>query len=152
MRVALREAIRELYGRRCGYCGTSEDEIGARLTIDHFQPRVRGGRDEEDNLVYCCHACNEFKGDWWSEENPRLLHPRNDDLSIHFIETIQHILVPLTDQGRQYIEVLNLNRPEVIAHRRRNFREAERESGIGELLRRFDTLEMEIRRLRESIE
>jgi 5-methylcytosine-specific restriction endonuclease McrA len=59
-----RDRIRERYGFRCGYCGVHEDEVGALLTLDHFHPRARGGSDTEDNLVYCCHACNEYKGDW----------------------------------------------------------------------------------------
>ena len=102
--------------------------------------------------MYCCHACNEFKGDWWEDGDQQLLHPQNDNLSLHFVESIQNILVPLTDRGRQYIATLNLNRPELVVRRRRNFREADRESAVAELLRRFDTLELEIRRLRESIE
>jgi len=32
-----REELRRLYQFRCGYCGTSEVDVGAALTIDHFQ-------------------------------------------------------------------------------------------------------------------
>jgi 5-methylcytosine-specific restriction endonuclease McrA len=62
MRSNLREELRRLYQFRCGYCGTSEVDAGSELTIDHFQPRSRGGsEDDPANWVYCCHACNEFK-------------------------------------------------------------------------------------------
>ena len=52
-----------IYGRdefRCVYCGLQfpEDE----LTLDHVQPRVRGGDRSEGNLVTACGACNARKG------------------------------------------------------------------------------------------
>ena len=50
---------------RCGYCGVEEAEVGAELTVDHFQPRAQNGTDNAANLVYCCNACNQFKGDYW---------------------------------------------------------------------------------------
>ncbi len=45
---------------RCVYCGEqfAEDE----LTLDHVQPRVRGGDRSEGNLVSACKACNTLKG------------------------------------------------------------------------------------------
>ncbi len=60
-----RTALRRRYQFRCGYCGTSETATGAELTVDHFQPRSHGGPEEPENWVYRCHACNEFKGDFW---------------------------------------------------------------------------------------
>ena len=52
-----------IYGRddyRCVYCGLQfpEDE----LTLDHVQPRVRGGDRSEGNLVSACRGCNTLKG------------------------------------------------------------------------------------------
>jgi 5-methylcytosine-specific restriction endonuclease McrA len=52
-----------IYGRdeyRCVYCGLQfpEDE----LTLDHVQPRVRGGDRSEGNLVTACGGCNTLKG------------------------------------------------------------------------------------------
>lgn len=43
-------------GRRCGYCGK------AASTVDHIQPRSRGGADSWENLVACCLRCNNVKG------------------------------------------------------------------------------------------
>ncbi len=34
----------------------------AELTLDHVQPRVRGGDRSEGNLVTACKACNTLKG------------------------------------------------------------------------------------------
>ena len=47
-------------GRRCVYCG--ETFASAELTVDHVQPRVRGGDRSGGNLVTACGACNVAKG------------------------------------------------------------------------------------------
>lgn len=44
-------------GHRCAYCGK------AATTIDHVQPRSRGGVDSWENLVACCLRCNGAKAD-----------------------------------------------------------------------------------------
>lgn len=49
-------------GQRCAYCG-----VGA-TTIDHVQPRSRGGADSWENLVACCLRCNNLKGDRTPQE------------------------------------------------------------------------------------
>ncbi|MBC7798099.1 MAG: HNH endonuclease, partial [Pyrinomonadaceae bacterium] len=52
------------------------------MTVDHFLPRSLGGDDSLDNLIYCCHACNEFKGDYWQPNSPRrILHPLRDAIA-----------------------------------------------------------------------
>jgi 5-methylcytosine-specific restriction endonuclease McrA len=47
---------------RCAYCGK------AASTIDHVQPRSRGGKDTWENLVACCLRCNNVKGDRTPQE------------------------------------------------------------------------------------
>ncbi len=42
---------------RCGYCGGKAD------TIDHVQPRSRGGGHSWENCVACCASCNHRKAD-----------------------------------------------------------------------------------------
>ena len=45
---------------RCVYCGERfEPEL---LTVDHVQPRMRGGDRSGGNLVTACGACNAKKG------------------------------------------------------------------------------------------
>ncbi len=44
------------------YCGK------AASTIDHVLPRSRGGKDTWENLVACCLACNNIKGDRTPQE------------------------------------------------------------------------------------
>ena len=50
----------ELHGYRCVYCGEEQD--AAELTVDHVEPRVKGGDHSRGNLVACCRACNAEKG------------------------------------------------------------------------------------------
>lgn len=51
----------------CYYCGRplTEMKMGyfSNKSIDHFIPRSKGGRGFNDNLVICCRACNDLKGD-----------------------------------------------------------------------------------------
>jgi hypothetical protein len=94
--------------------------VGAGLTVDHFQPRAHGGSDEPDNWVYCCHACNEYKGDYWQPDNPkRILHPLHDDLTAHVAERDDGTLAGLTASGAFHIQRLRLNRERLVANRRR---------------------------------
>ena len=58
---------------RCAYCSKSAN------TIDHVQPKSRGGKDTWENLVACCLKCNNTKGDrtlseigWTLNSTPRM--------------------------------------------------------------------------------
>lgn len=67
-------------GMRCMYCGvvaTTAEE----LTVDHVQPRVKGGDASDGNLVACCRRCNQRKGGEaaWS------FLARHPDLRAHFL-------------------------------------------------------------------
>jgi hypothetical protein len=71
-----------------------------------------------ENLVYCCHACNEYKGDLYQPDSvERILHPLRDTPSQHILERDDGTLHPLTLTGAFHIEQLHLNRPTLIAHR-----------------------------------
>lgn len=53
----------EIFARdafRCVYCG--ETFAADALSIDHVQPRVRGGDRSDGNLVTACRGCNTLKG------------------------------------------------------------------------------------------
>lgn len=56
----IRHRIFERDEFRCVYCG--EQFPAEELTVDHVQPRVRGGDRSEGNLVTACGACNNLKG------------------------------------------------------------------------------------------
>jgi hypothetical protein len=55
-----REGIFARDGWRCVYCG----DIFAfeELTLDHVEPRMRGGDQSAGNLVTACRSCNTRKG------------------------------------------------------------------------------------------
>jgi hypothetical protein len=58
--AALRDRVLSRDGYRCVYCGIVFPP--AQLTLDHVQPRMRGGDGSEGNLVAACRACNTRKG------------------------------------------------------------------------------------------
>lgn len=128
-----RDQLRETYAFRCGYCGTTEASAGAELTVDHFRPRSRHGSDDADNLVYCCHACNEFKGDFWNPDGERrILHPLRDDMTFH--------------------ERLRLNRPALVAQRLRLHEQAALRQELHTTQERVRRMEAEIDRLWQILE
>lgn len=113
-----REALRERFGFACGYCGVSEVEVGSELTVDHFHPQSQNGADDESNWIYCCFACNTFKGAYWplGETQLALLKPHDDDFSLHLGER-DGVLIGLSPRGEWHIEQLHLNRAPLVAHR-----------------------------------
>lgn len=63
-----RKHIKESWENKCAYCG-SEDN----LTLDHIIPRSKGGEDSTNNVICCCHSCNQSKGhnsweEWYSSQ------------------------------------------------------------------------------------
>jgi hypothetical protein len=58
---SLRFTILKRDGYRCQLCGASASK-GARLEVDHKQPRARGGSDDPENLWTLCFDCNRGKG------------------------------------------------------------------------------------------
>lgn len=123
---------------QCGYCLLSEEDTGSELTFDHFQPQSSGGSDEADNLVYACHACNEFKGECWGDtEETRLLHPLRDEVNLHIREETDRTLIGITPPGQRYISQLQLNRFPLVLHRKSQLRDAQ-------TARRLDAIEARV--------
>ena len=50
------ERLKMTLPQACCYCGSREN-----LTLDHLIPRIKGGPDEADNLVWACRTCNSSK-------------------------------------------------------------------------------------------
>jgi hypothetical protein len=143
MRDDDRNSLRSRFHFRCGYCGVHEHDVGAELTVDHFQPCSREGAEGPENWVYCCHACNEFKGAYWQPDSPyRILHPHRDDLASHLIEEANGRLRALTDTGAFHIGRLHLNREPLVENRRERRRQ--------EALRQAEAMERE--RLKKLLE
>lgn len=55
-----RDAVFARDGYRCVYCGA--EGTADTLSVDHVQPRVRGGDHSAGNVVTACGPCNARKG------------------------------------------------------------------------------------------
>jgi len=51
------EKIKIQSGQICNYCGSSE-----KLALDHIFPKIYGGKDDAENLIFACRNCNSSKG------------------------------------------------------------------------------------------
>lgn len=80
-----RERIFRRDDYRCVYCGGSFPV--AELTLDHVEPRVKGGDRSEGNLVTCCRQCNTAKGG----EPAWAYLARDPELRTGFLERAQDI-------------------------------------------------------------
>lgn len=116
----LRERIRQRANLACEYCGVTEADTGGLLTLDHFQPQVHGGDDGAENLLYCCHACNSYKADYWPTQptDIGLWNPRREPREVHMLALADGTLHPITATGAWSVRRLRLNRPPLVAYRR----------------------------------
>jgi hypothetical protein len=123
----IRRQVRERANFACEFCGVTETDTGSQLTIDHYQPTVKGGDDSFENLIYCCIRCNQYKLDYWPihSEDLALWNPRTETFSKHFFEVDDGTLHPLTSTGAFTLRRLRLNRPPLVAYRLRNRQQAE---------------------------
>ena len=151
IRAKVKRLVRSIYVMRCGYCGLSEADIGAELTFDYFQPRSVGGSYEADNTVYACHACNEFKGEYWGDtDDTRLLHPLRDDLKIHIRQEPDGTLTGITPAGERYIDQLQLNRLPLVLHRQSQLRDEQNAKRLDIIEARVDQILARIQAVDES--
>ena len=51
------ERLKMTVPQSCYYCGDTD-----RLCVDHLIPKMRGGPDAPDNLIWACRQCNSSKG------------------------------------------------------------------------------------------
>ncbi len=131
----IRELVRQRAGFACEYCGVTETDAGAELTIDHFHPQSLGGPDTPDNLVYSCHRCNEYKADYWpsSADTPALWNPRHESHDKHFTLLADGTLYTETATGAFTLRRLRLNRPPLVALRLRRRQNASEERLLSRL-------------------
>jgi hypothetical protein len=101
----------------------SETDAGGEHTIDHYRPVTDDGDDSDDNLVYACFRCNNYKGDFFPTSDDvwhgrRILHPLLDSFAQHLREDEgSGLLQPLTDTGRFHLALMRLNRPQLVEYR-----------------------------------
>ena len=64
MRGVDRQAVFEMFGGRCAYCGrelTSGPKGDSAYQADHLYPKYLGGADGIENRVPACRLCNYYK-------------------------------------------------------------------------------------------
>jgi len=85
----------------CQYChrtfSTNE------LTLDHVSPRSRAGETTWENLVACCHPCNNRKGSRTPDEAGMRLARTPRPFSLHTSRHLMRLLGKSDDQWRKYL-------------------------------------------------
>lgn len=122
MSRSLSRHVRERAGERCEYCQLPEAAAETPFQLDHIIAQQHGGSTDLDNLAWACFYCNKHKGPNLAGIDPqtrllaRLFHPRRDTWQEHFRwEGPQ--LIGKTPEGRATVEVLDINRPLIVARR-----------------------------------
>src|SRR5687767_5523004 len=80
-----RDRIFERDAYRCVYCNAVNQACD--LTLDHVEPRVKGGDHSDGNLVTCCAKCNELK----AGEAAWSFLARNPELRTNFLANAAHV-------------------------------------------------------------
>jgi hypothetical protein len=119
--IALRQRVRERFANCCAYCCTAEELTVAIFEIEHIVPRSGSGEMVFENLCLACPTCNRYKADLTSAADSQtqteaaLFHPPQQGWVDHFAwnEGATQI-IRLTPTGRATIELLKMNRPQLV--------------------------------------
>ena len=141
----VRAALSELFRSKCAYCESPLQ--ARTLAVDHFRPAagaldLAGSISpdhywwlayEWENLLPCCPECASFKGlrfpvrseraspgaigDALLAEEPLLLDPRRDRPEQHLVFAEDGSVASVTPEGQATIEVLGLNRAQLLSAR-----------------------------------
>lgn len=118
-----RQQIWARAGGRCGYCQLAQADTSLPHEVDHIRARKHRGPTTLTNTCLACSYCNAAEGtnaagyDPETDELVPRFNPRADAWPDHF-EWDGPVLVGRTAVGRATIEVLGINRPERVGHRR----------------------------------
>ena len=85
----------------CQYCHRTLPS--AELTLDHVVPRSRAGETTWENLVACCHPCNNRKGSRTPEEAGMKLARAPRPFSLHTSRHLMRLLAKSDDQWQKYL-------------------------------------------------
>lgn len=116
-----RRFVRERADDRCEYCHLPQSGSTLPHTVDHIRARKHRGPTIMENTCWACAQCNGAKGSNVAGYDPitgalvRLFNPRVDSWADHFDGPF---LQGLSAEGRATIEVLRINDPDRVEHRR----------------------------------
>ena len=85
----------------CQFC--SRHFPASELTLDHVVPRSRGGSSTWENLVACCYACNNGKGDRTPEEAGLKLARRPRPFTLHTSRQLMRLIGRHDEKWRKYL-------------------------------------------------
>src|SRR3974377_2101443 len=85
----------------CQYCHKTLPSN--ELTLDHVIPRSRNGETSWENLVACCHHCNNRKGNRTPEEAGMRLARSTRPFSLHTSRHLMRLLAKSDEQWRKYL-------------------------------------------------
>lgn len=85
----------------CQYCHRTLPS--AELTLDHVVPRSRAGESAWENLVACCHTCNNRKGSRTPEEAGMKLARAPRPFNLHTSRHLMRLLARSDAQWRKYL-------------------------------------------------
>lgn len=85
----------------CQYC--QKTMPSGELTLDHVIPRSRSGETSWENLVACCHHCNNKKGSRTPEEAGMKLQRVPRPFSLHTSRHLMRLLAKSDVQWRKYL-------------------------------------------------
>lgn len=85
----------------CQFC--SRVFPAGELTLDHIIPRSRGGESIWENLVACCHPCNNRKGDRLPEEAGMGLIRRPRPFTLHTSRQLMRMMGKSDQSWRKYL-------------------------------------------------
>jgi 5-methylcytosine-specific restriction endonuclease McrA len=85
----------------CQYCHRTLP--ASELTLDHVVPRSRGGETSWENLVACCHHCNNRKGNRTPDEAAMRLARSPRPFSLHTSRHLMRLLAKSDEQWRKYL-------------------------------------------------
>jgi 5-methylcytosine-specific restriction endonuclease McrA len=85
----------------CQYCHRSL--ASGELTLDHVHPRSRGGGSTWENLVACCHPCNNRKGSRTPDEAGMKLARSPRPFSLHTSRHLMRMLGNADARWRKYL-------------------------------------------------
>jgi hypothetical protein len=123
MDEVLRQLVWDRAGDTCKYCRLPQRFDILPFQIDHIIAVKHHGQTAADNLALCCYNDNTHKGPNIAGIDPptgqvtRLFNPRRDAWHDHFAWNGPE-LVGRSPIGRTTIDVLNINLPERVEHRR----------------------------------
>ncbi len=85
----------------CQYCLRTMPS--GELTLDHVMPRSRKGETTWENLVACCHTCNNRKGNRTPEEAGMKLFKQPKPFSLHTSRHLMRLLGRSDEKWRKYL-------------------------------------------------